>query len=157
MSQPSAARRPVELVAAPLDVLLGLNAWLAGLLDALGSLGAEPDATSQAAPSDRLRELGEALQSLIERPRGIMAEQVAAAAQDGVTAADLHVAFSRDAVPRIGRTMMILDEIDELSRSGALAYPPRSDEQIAVLQWLGREAIGQLEIGRKPRPFRRTV
>ena len=155
---PAGDLRPVVLQSAPIDLFVELNRWLEGLFEALHQLDQQAAAGgADAVPVPaRLRELGEALQSLIERPRGILAEQVLPASADGVHTTDLQVDLYLEAATRIGRMMLILDELDEWSASGQLPHPARSPELIALLRWMGREIIGQLEIRRPPRPFRRA-
>lgn len=143
-------RKPIVLMAAPVAVLAGLNDWLMSLFDALENI----DATTV---PPRLLELGDALKVLIERPRLILADQVEDAEEDDVELIDLHVDLGIESATRIARMMLILDELDEWSRTGRLDHTPRTPEQAAVLRWIGREIIGQVEIGRAPRPFRKPA
>lgn len=140
-------RRPVVLAAAPVGVLVGLDDWLGSLFDALEHID-----TATVPP--RLVQLGDALKVLIERPRLILADQVEEADDDDAEVIDLNVDLGLESATRIARMMLILDELDEWSRAGRLDHTPRTPEQVAVLRWIGREIIGQIEIGRAPRPFR---
>ncbi|HVX16481.1 MAG TPA: hypothetical protein VHA73_00480 [Acidimicrobiales bacterium] len=140
-------RRPVLLVDAPIEVLADLNEWFATVFGALEKI----DATQV---PRRLVELGDALEELIERPRFVLGGQVVQAEAAHADNADLQLDVGIEAATRIARMMLILDELDEWCRSGHLAAPPRTADQVWVLRWIGREIIGQIEIGRQPRPFR---
>lgn len=149
---PEQPRRPVALFGAPVAAFAATQMWLDDLFHELQLLAIGEEQGLELPP--QLMRLGDQIRALIERPRLVLYEQVAAATAGGREAVDLTVELGPRAVPHMARTMLLLDELDEHCRAGVLLTPPRSPEVDAALRWLAREIVGQLEVGRAPRPFR---
>jgi hypothetical protein len=144
-------RRPVELLGASVAAFAATQMWLDDLFQELQLLAIGEDRGLQMPPE--LVRLGAQIRALIERPRLILSGQIAAAAADGREVVDLTVELGPLAVPHVARMMLLLDELDEQCRSGVLLTAPRSPDVYASLRWLAREIVGQLEVGRAPRPY----
>lgn len=149
--EPPDERRVVKLLAAPVVPLVQIQAWLDDTFRELRLV--ERSGSDQGVPP-RLRSLAGNLHDIIDRARSILARQVAEAAAGGQDVADLEFDVGPRAVAEVARLLVILDEIDEHSRAGGLLTPPRTPEMVGVLRWIGREVVGQIEVGRAPRPFR---
>jgi hypothetical protein len=144
-------RRPVTLLGAPVAAFAATQMWLDDLFQELQLLAIGEDQGLEMPPE--LVRLGGQVRAMIERPRVILSEQIAAAAAGGRDAVDLTVELGAMAVPHVARMMLLLDELDEQCRSGVLLTAPRAPEVYAALRWLAREIVGQLEVGRAPRPY----
>ena len=155
MSRPDPERSWVHLIEVPVALFLELHVWLADVYRELQLV--EVGAGEGLLIPPRLRELAVALHVDVARPRDFAAEQLESASEHGYELTDVWLDLLPEAVQVMARLVVLCDEVAECSRSGLMLTGPPTPSMEHALRWMAREFIGQLEIGRPPRPYAAVV